>query len=136
MAGFRHLNRIIVLQTLFSYEQNPAKSTIENLDYLISTYYTKVKDREFAEKLIKGVELNKLDIQEVIKKKAPQWPLEKIAAIDRNILYIGIFEILYCEDIPDIVSVNEAIELAKEFGGQNSSKFVNGVLSSIVENKK
>jgi N utilization substance protein B len=92
-----------------------------------------MKDTSFMNDLLKGI-LGKLkDIDAIIKKAAPDWPIEKISIIDRNILRLGLFELLFSdrEQVPPKVAINEAIELAKSFGGETSGKFVNGVLGAV-----
>ncbi len=79
---------------------------------------------------------NKDEIYEVMQKQAPEWPVERIAPVDRAILEIGIFEILHSDDVPPIVAINEGVEIAKTYGDMNSAKFVNGVLSSVMHKYK
>lgn len=88
-------------------------------------------DSGFATAILDGVVKHKPEIDEVIVKYAPQWPLEQITVVDRNILRMGVFELKYAPDIPPKVAINEAIELAKSFGGDASGRFVNGVLGAI-----
>jgi len=88
-------------------------------------------DQDFARNLTAGVEKNRADIDKTIEGYAPEWPLEQITAVDRNVLRIGIYELTLDTSIPPKVAINEAIELAKSFGGNASGKFVNGVLGSI-----
>jgi len=134
MANSRHLGRVIVLQTLFAYEFNGGDA-IEILKSVNEGAADPVEDLSFSRALLKGVLENKNDILGRIEKYAPQWPVEKIAPIDRAVLEIGVFELCWSEDIPDIVAINEAIELAKTFGSENSGKFVNGVLNAILKSK-
>lgn len=132
----RHLSRIAALQALFAadvrsdFSLNTLTSTWEdNTDSLAHDD----EDQPFTENLLKGLAAKKDEIDSVIVKSAPQWPIEKIAAIDRNILRLGLFELLYGSTIsvPPKVALNEAIELAKTFGGDSSPKFVNGVLGAV-----
>jgi transcription antitermination protein NusB len=90
-------------------------------------------DDEFVSQLLKGIIEKKKVIDKLIKKAAPEWPLEQIAGVDRNILRLGIYELLFQnpEEVPPKVAINEAIELAKAYGGQSSGKFVNGVMGTI-----
>jgi len=132
MSSYRHLARSCVLQTIFNVEfhnQDPQ----ETLELILKEFAPKVEDPEFSINLLKGVLSKKEEIMKLISKYAPDWPIEKIAKIDRAILQIGIYEIIYSEDIPSIVAINESIELAKEFGDNSSSKFINGVLSNIMK---
>ena len=88
---------------------------------------------DFAWKLAKGVIEHQKDIDNIIRKAAPEWPLEQISIVDRNALRIGLFELLYAnpEEVPPKVAINEAIELAKNYGGPNSGRFINGVLGTV-----
>lgn len=135
MASFRHLARIVVMQTLFALEFRGSDDNNANslLDYNLKEFARQLKDHKFTKDLLKGVLSNKEEIRQIIKKYAPEWPIEKIAPIDRAILEIGIYEVVFDKEMPSLVAINEAIEIAKEFGGENSKKFVNGVLSSIME---
>ena len=131
MASHRHLARIIVIQTIFATEfrqQDPD----EMLAYLLDEFGEKVEDKDFPEKLLKGVLDNRKELEEDIVRTAPEWPLDRISPIDRAILELGIYELKYEEEIPPLVTINEAVELAKEMGTDNSHKFVNGVLSTLM----
>ena len=92
-----------------------------------------LEDSVFVETLINGVIKKQKKIDSVIEKAAPEWPLEQIAAVDRNVLRIGLYELLFGnkKEVPNKVAINEAIELAKTFGGDSSGKFVNGVLGTV-----
>jgi len=92
-----------------------------------------LEDEKFVWDLVNGVTKHFAEINQIIEKCAPEWPLPQIAIVDRNVLRIGIYELLYAnrEEVPPKVAINEAIELAKNFGGENSGKFVNGVLGTI-----
>jgi len=133
--GSRHLSRSIVLQTLYEWdfwkrEKKDVKKVFQrNLELLGGG----LSDKLYPQKLLKGIlehwdELNKLIIS-----GAPEWPLNQINIIDRNILRIGIFELLFSDlkEVPPKVAINEAVELAKTFGGDSSRRFVNGVLGTI-----
>lgn len=132
VASLRHLSRVIVMQSLFAYE---ARSTDPDqiLDYVMGEFGPKIQDPSFAQQIFHGVLENLDEIKDVIVKFAPEWPVEKIDPVERAILYIGIYELLKCEDVPKAVVINEAIEIAKEFSDENSGKFVNGVLNSVAE---
>jgi len=140
MASNRHLGRIISLQSLYEYEfrskagdQTAEISTIVAKN--IEPYSKALGDTEFVRDLTEGVlsEVEKLD--EELQPLAPEWPISSIAAIDRNILRIGLFELTRRSDVvPPKVVINEAVELAKAFGADNSSKFVNGVLGTAFRN--
>lgn len=131
----RHLSRSIALQTLYEWDFNNRddKKIEEILERNIKEFAPGIEDDDFARNLIKGILENKEKIDEIIVKTAPEWPLEQINLIDRNVLRIGIYELLFGkrEEVPPKVAINEAIELAKSFGGETSSKFVNGVLGTI-----
>ncbi len=92
-----------------------------------------IDEPDFVRKLMEGVIKHKGEIDKIIEKAAPEWPLEQIAVVDRNVLRIGLYELLYAdrEEVPPKVAINEAIELAKNYGGPNSGKFVNGVLGTV-----
>ncbi|MFZ5364676.1 MAG: transcription antitermination factor NusB [Patescibacteria group bacterium] len=129
----RHLARTIAMQSLFEWDFLGKKNNIipQIMDYNYQEFASKAKDKGFSEKIAAGV-IKHLDaIDDYIKKFAPQWPIEQITTIDRNILRIGIYELVFDKDVPAKVAINEAIEIAKTFGGESSGKFVNGVLGSI-----
>lgn len=131
----RHLSRTIVLQSLFEWDfANKKNSEIEAiLNYNMREFSTGMCDLEFSQKLIDNVTEKKEVIDDVIVKAAPQWPIEKISVVDRNILRMGISELLFTDhkEVPPKVAINESIELAKTFGGDNSGRFVSGVLGTI-----
>ena len=142
MASYRHLSRIVVMQTIFEYEFLSAcerkDSKLAKLDpkkllkYNINQVADKIRDTSFAEQTLKGVLAKKKKIYEIIQENAPEWPVDKIAPVDRAILEIGVYEIVFTEDIPPVVAINEAIEIAKSYGDTNAPKFINGVLSSVM----
>ena len=136
MASNRHLGRIVALQTLYEYEfrTRAGDATVDVdviMDSNIAPYENSLGDVEFVETLVYGVVDNMADLDAKIQPMAPEWPLEQISAIDRNILRLGVFELVYLKDsVPPKVAINEAVELAKAFGSDNSSKFINGVLGT------
>lgn len=136
MASNRHLGRIVALQTLYEYEfrvQSNDKTAIidDILKRNLERYENEIDDTEFVVSLVHGVNEHQNDLDEHIRPLAPEWPLEQIARIDRNILRLGLYELLYRGDqVPPKVAINEAVELAKAFGSDNSSKFINGVLGT------
>lgn len=136
MASNRHLGRIIALQTLYEFEirNQSSDSSVdieEILDRNISRYEKSIDDKEFIYDVTKGVLKHQAELDEKIQIMAPDWPIEQVARIDRNVLRMGIFELIYdSNNVPPKVAINEAIELAKSFGSDNSSKFVNGVLGT------
>ncbi|MFT7184060.1 MAG: N utilization substance protein B [Oceanicoccus sp.] len=134
MASDRHSLRCIVLQTMFAWEfrGGDAEAT---LSYNLVNGARHIVSNQFAYDLLRKVLLHRNDIKKTIEQYAPEWPFDKIAPVDRVILQIGIAELLYDSKVPDLVAINESIELAKSFGVQSSSKFINGVLSSIYDDK-
>jgi N utilization substance protein B len=134
-AGLRHQARIAALQTLF--ESEFAANSPEVI--LIRTLQQKeIKDdtASFANELVCGVINNKQFVDDTIRRFAPAFPIEQIAAMDRNILRLALFEILLHNKVPPKVAINEAVELAKQFGSEKSPKFVNGVLGSVITEKQ
>ncbi len=139
MASNRHLGRIIVLQTL--YEQDfrlSSNDTSFDIDEVmernIDRYQKMVDDIDFIKRLVKGVGSKEEELNSTLKPIAPDWPIDQIARMDRVILHIGLYELLYEKETPPKVVINEAVELAKSFGGENSSKFINGVLGTALKN--
>ncbi len=136
MSANRHLGRIIALQTLYEQEFRLASEDTsfdleEVLNRNITRYKKLVDDVKFIEVLVKGVNDKQKDIDEMIQPLAPEWPIDQIARMDRLVLRIGAYELLHEKGTPPKVVINEAVELAKSFGGDNSSKFINGVLGSL-----
>ena len=134
MGSQRHQLRAIVMQTMFAWEFRGGDAEAI-LSYNLVNGAPLIEDRAFSLKLLQNLMRHRNEIKETIKKYATEWAFEKIAPVDRAILQIGIAELIYNEKIPDLVAINESIELAKEFGGESSSKFINGVLSSIYDDK-
>ncbi len=130
----RHLSRSIVLQTLFEWDFAVEKTEPEvMLSRNIEEFGPGLDDASFMGELFLGVVKKKAIIDEIIEKAAPDWPIDKISIVDRNILRIGLYELLFGDrtQVPPKVAINESIELAKSFGGENSSKFINGVLGGV-----
>jgi len=137
MASNRHLGRIIVLQTLYEQDFRKASDDItfdldEVLNRNIDRYHKMVDDQDFIKRLVKGVNSKEQELNETLGPIAPDWPIDQIARMDRIVLHIGIYELMYEHDTPPKVIINEAVELAKSFGGDNSSKFINGVLGTVL----
>lgn len=124
------------MQTIFAYEFREDVNVEELLNHCAKEFSEKLKDVTFAQKILNGVIENKEEIFKVMQSEAPEWPVERIAPVDRAILEIGIYEILFSDDVPPIVAINEGVELAKSYGDMNSAKFVNGVLSSVMHKHK
>ena len=132
MARKRHLSRIAVMQVLFereSREIDVQKSLALNAEELGEI------DQEFADDLMTGVLKREGDVKEMVEKYAPDWSLERMDPIARSILIIGAYELLFADDAPPPVVMNESIEIAKEYGTVESGKFVNGVLNAIAHAK-
>jgi transcription antitermination protein NusB len=141
MASNRHLGRIIALQTLYEQEfredcKDANFDLKEVLERNIARYESMVDDREFIEQLVHGVDTKKDEIDTLLQPVAPEWPIDQIARMDRIVLRIGVYELLHAADIPPKVVINEAVELAKSFGADNSSKFINGVLGTVLRQKE
>lgn len=136
MASNRHLGRIVALQTLYEYEfreqaEDKELQLKEVLGRNIERYKEAIDDKTFVETLVNGVLKHQSDLDEKLQPMAPGWPLDQIARVDRNVLRIGLYELLHCQKtVPPKVAINEAVELAKAFGSDNSSKFINGVLGT------
>jgi len=131
----RHLSRSIVLQSLFEWDLNDVdKAGVSDvLKRNIEEFAPNKTDTPFMEKLLDGVLQKKDELDLIIEKAAPEWPIDRISPVDRNILRLGLYELLFADrkEVPAKVAINEAIELAKQFGGDNSSRFVNGVLGAV-----
>jgi len=141
MSANRHLGRIVALQTLYEEDfrrevADPTVNLDEILERNISRYEESIEDKAFIEQLVRGVHQRLAELDDTIRPVAPEWPVEQIARMDRVILRIGAYELLHEEGVPPKVAINEAVELAKAFGGDNSSKFINGVLGTILRNKE
>lgn len=131
----RHLSRSIAMQTLYEWDFNGRDSAAVNaiLEQNLAEFGPGLEDKAFSRELVEGI-LSKIgDLDTIIEKAAPEWPLGQIAIVDRNILRLGLWELLFGDHaaVPPKVAINEAIELAKSFGGESSSKFVNGVLGTV-----
>ena len=130
MVGARRRARAIALKTLYEIDSTGHKAE-DVLNRLLVDAGLSEKNSAFIRELVSGISKNRQEIDQNIKKFATAWPIEQLPAVDRNILRLAIFELLIDNKIPVKVAINEAIELAKRFGGDNSARFVNGVLSSI-----
>jgi transcription antitermination protein NusB len=131
MARRRHLSRIAVMQVLFEREKRPEVDINQALD--LNEAELGDMDREFAETLLNGVLEKEADISQAIQEHAPGWTLERMDPVSRCTLYVGTYELLNAKDAPPAVVMNECIEIAKEFGTDESGKFVNGVLNAMVK---
>ena len=130
----RHLSRSIAMQSLYEWDFLDKKSDLEKIiERNIVEFGPGLEDESFIWQLVTGVVANLKEINEIIARAAPQWPISQISIVDRNVLRIGIYELLFGDKVtvPPKVAINEAIELAKSFGGDNSGKFTNGVLGTV-----
>ena len=139
----RHLSRSIAMQSLYEWDFSGKKEgTLKRIvEKNIKEYGPGLEDTSFVWQLINGVKDNIVNIDKIIEKAAPEWPIDQITIVDRNVLRMGLYELLHAnkEEVPPKVAINEAIELAKTFGGESSGKFINGVLGTVykeMENKK
>ncbi len=130
MMGARRKARALALQALYEVDST-GHGMEEVLAYLLAVESLTEENVNFTTELVRGVLQNRGKIDENIQNFAPAWPIEQIPVVDRNILRLAIFEILLDNKVPVKVAINEAVELAKTFGSDNSSKFVNGVLGSV-----
>jgi len=130
MSSSRHLARTIAMQSLYEWD-------FRNVDldeitaYNIEQFGRGIEGTDFTHRLVEGVAKNVKKIDNLIKKCAPEWPIDQIAKIDKAVIRLGIFELLFSDEVPPKVAINEAVEVAKIFGSESSSKFVNGVLGTV-----
>ena len=130
----RHLSRSIAMQSLYEWDFGGKKGDLEKIvGKNIKEFGPGLEDTSLVWQIITGVVKHLFSIDKIIGKAAPEWPINQITIVDRNILRIGLYELLYAnkEEVPPKVAINEAIELAKSFGGESSGKFVNGVLGTV-----
>jgi N utilization substance protein B len=131
----RHIARSVVFQTAFEWDFRnlTREQAIESLPLIMKEFGDGESEKQFAETLLKGVIDKKEDLDNIITKAAPDWPLDKISITDRNILRVGLYELLFADrkEVPAKVAINEAIELAKVYGGEKSGGFINGVLGTV-----
>lgn len=144
MASNRHLSRIISFQTMYEWEFLAEKcgedltngedfhaGIVPIMDRNYNEFAASIESRDFIDNLVWGVMDNRDKIDSILVPAAPEWPIEQIALVDLVILRMGIYELLFTNEVPPKVAINEAVELAKAFGGENSSRFINGVLGTI-----
>lgn len=128
----RHLSRTVAMQSLYEWDFHHRKPELNEItDRNIKNFAPGIGDDKFVYDLVKGVSKNLVEIDKIITDTAPEWPLEQITLVDRNILRIGILELMFLKEVPPKVAINEAVELGKIFGGESSGKFVNGVLGTL-----
>jgi N utilization substance protein B len=141
MASNRHLGRIVALQTLYEqdFRAEAGDQTFDLTEVLnrnVTRYRETIDDTKFIDNLVQGVVGRQSELDSILQPLAPEWPIDQIARMDRVVLRIGAYELLHEKDVPPKVVINEAVELAKAFGGDNSSKFINGVLGSLLRQKE
>lgn len=141
MASNRHLGRIVALQTLYEvdFRRDCGDKQMVDADVLdrnILRYSEVLDDRKFIEDLVQGVTEHESELDAILQPIAPEWPIDQIAKMDRTTLRLAAYELLTTKDVPPKVVINEAVELAKAFGGDNSSKFINGVLGTLLKEKE
>jgi N utilization substance protein B len=141
MSANRHLGRIVALQTLYEQDfrrecEDTSLVPDEVLERNIARYNETIDDKAFIEELVHGVSARRDELDDIIRPVAPEWPIEQIARMDRTVLHIGVYELMFSKSVPPKVVINEAVELAKAFGGENSSKFINGVLGTVLRNQE
>jgi len=128
----RHLARTLAVQTLYQWDFNGQQGDIREIaQTTVESFAPDFDGVDFLNHLLQGILDNQTEIDNFIRKFAPEWPLENITTVDRNILRLGTYELRYDDTIPAKVAINEAIELAKTFGGESSGKFINGVLGAV-----
>lgn len=134
----RHLIRSVILQSLYEWDFYGRKNDLAKvLERNLDEFAPGIDEPEFAWKMLQRIIEHLPELDETITKLAPEWPLDKIAIIDRNILRIGLSELLYADhgEVPPKVAINESIEMAKGFGGQSSPRFINGVLGTVYRDR-
>lgn len=134
MASNRHFARILVMQALYEWQQRAELKLPDIIKRHLEKHEFEENNLSFIHKLIAGVEKNLEEIDKVITISAPDWPIPQIAQVDLSVLRLAIFELLFDDEVPPKAVINEAVELSKAFGGENSSKFINGVLGTVFRN--
>jgi N utilization substance protein B len=128
----RHLSRTIAMQSLFEWDFNGKQEDLQSITKNnIDQFASSLDDTDFVYQLTKGVVEKLPEIDAIIAKTAPEWPIDQITVVDRNVLRLGIYELMFLKEVPPKVAINEAVELAKSFGGESSGKFLNGVLGTL-----
>ena len=135
----RHLSRSIAMQSLYEWDFSEQKKDLKEIcEKNINEFGPGLEDKSFVWQLITGIIQHLSDIDKIIEKAAPEWPIDQITIIDRNVLRLGLYELLYGDKdaVPPKVAINEAIELAKTFSGESSGRFINGVLGTVFKEIK
>jgi N utilization substance protein B len=128
----RHLSRTIAMQSLFEWDFHGKKEDLKQIiQNNIEQFGSNIDETAFIFKLAEGVVAHLDKIDTIIAEHATEWPIDQITLVDRNVLRIGIYELLFLKEVPPKVAINEAVELAKTFGGESSGKFLNGVLGTL-----
>ena len=130
----RHLARSVVLQSLYEWDFYERKHDFHAIvERNMAEFAPGINEPDFVRKIANGVYDHIDYLDEIITKAAPEWPLKQISIVDRNALRVGLYELLYADpnEVPPKVAINEAIEIAKNFGGPNSSRFINGVMGTV-----
>ena len=128
----RHLSRTVAMQSLYEWDFNGSKADLDVVTRRnVNNFAPGLSDTEFIFDLVNGVREHQPEIDALIEKTAPEWPIDQTTVIDRNILRIGIYELQYAKAVPPKAAINEAVELGKTFGGESSGKFVTGVLGTL-----
>ena len=128
----RHLSRTVAMQSLFEWDFNGRKDELNTIvANNLAEFASEAKEPEFIYSLTRGVAEKLEEIDQIITKTAPDWPVDQIPEVDRSVLRLGIYELKFQKEAPPKVVINEAVELAKTFGGEQSGKFVNGVLGTL-----
>lgn len=128
----RHLLRTVALQALFEWDFNNRQENLETIvNHALEEFAGGAEDTAFAQELVTGVTENIEELDKIIVETAPEWPIAQITIVDRNVLRLGIYELMFAKKIPPKVAINEAVEMGKRFGGESSGKFVNGVLGTL-----
>ncbi len=128
----RHLSRQIAMQSLFEWDFNGQSGDLkEIIEHSLAEFPHAAEGKVFVLELAEGVVKHIKEIDEIIVKHAPEWPIDQTPLVDRNVLRVGVYEMCFLKAVPPKVAIDEAVELGKSFGGESSGKFVNGVLGAI-----
>ena len=128
----RHLSRTIAMQSLFEWDFKDKKEPLDGvIKNNLEQFGPNIEGAGFVKELTLGTVEHLAEIDSIITKNAPEWPIEQIDRVDRAVLRLGIYELMFLKDVPPKVAINEAVELAKTYGGESSSKFLNGVLGTL-----
>ena len=132
----RHLSRTIAMQSLYEWDFHKKKDVGEIIARNFEVFEKEDVDKPYIKALCQGVIKNYQDIDQKIQRAATQWPLDQIPILDKTLLRLSTYELIYQDDIPPKVAINEAVEIGKTFGSENTSKFINGVLGTLYKNEE